>query len=513
MRSTNYNEGHATTIDVGGFIKPRIDNQFLRSLAIFYGFKHHNDKNETARGFITEQFVTPSRQTQYNANDFQNRQTLGNISLLWNCMLGEKLSLEIQDRQEYSRKHERDYLFHPDTISLPSQMDALLATTDPGNSYVSDYRECTNTPSLSLTWKKHISGKYQKLEYLSWNLRVTSIINSEHLLYTRANRVQDKKRTSCEFIPRFTFKILPTKKAGEQLQLQLMYEQSAPSMFDLLDYRDDATPQVVTLGNPHLKGAASTYFGINFTDKESKHKGKVYNLKGDFCYFHRQVAQSVTFNPDNSQYTYQPQNVSGAYKASARFDFTRFLDKRQRWSWQAMADAAYHHSIDHVMQTGMEESTPNAVNTLTLRPALWLQYQQEGFSARATGDISWRHSEGRMRNFETLNAIDYRYGLSARYTLPRIKTTLSVDGNMYSRRGYGSAELNTDDFVLNASILQPFLKGKLIARIEAFDLLHQLSSTQYEVNAQGRTETWYRSLPHYVMAHLVFHFSKNPKKR
>ncbi len=91
--------------------------------------------------------------------------------------------------------------------------------------------------------------------------------------------------------------------------------------------------------------------------------------------------------------------------------------------------------------------------------------------------------------------------------------TLSADGNMYSRRGYGSSELNTDDFVLNASISQPFLKGKLIARIEAFDLLHQLSNTHYSVNAQGRTETWYRSLPHYVMAHLVYHWNKNPKKK
>ena len=95
-----------------------------------------------------------------------------------------------------------------------------------------------------------------------------------------------------------------------------------------------------------------------------------------------------------------------------------------------------------------------------------------------------------MFDFEVLNALDFNYGLSARYTIPRINTTLSVDGTMYSRRGYGSSELNTDDFVLNASISQPFLKGKLIVRIEAFDLLHQLSSTQYTVNAQGRTETW-----------------------
>ena len=119
----------------------------------------------------------------------------------------------------------------------------------------------------------------------------------------------------------------------------------------------------------------------------------------------------------------------------------------------------------------------------------------------------------------TLNAIDFQYGISARYTTPRLwkcsgeGLTLSADGNMYSRRGYGSSELKTDDFVLNASLSQPFLKGKLIARIEAFDILHQLSNTQYTVNAQGRTETWYRSLPHYVMLHLVYHWNKNPKKK
>ena len=37
-------------------------------------------------------------------------------------------------------------------------------------------------------------------------------------------------------------------------------------------------------------------------------------------------------------------------------------------------------------------------------------------------------------------------------------------------------------------------------------------NTQYAVNAQGRTETWHRSLPHYVMLHLVYHWNKNPKK-
>jgi hypothetical protein len=48
--------------------------------------------------------------------------------------------------------------------------------------------------------------------------------------------------------------------------------------------------------------------------------------------------------------------------------------------------------------------------------------------------------------------------------------------------------------------------------LEGHDLLHQLSNTTYEVNAQGRTETWYRVIPNYVMLRVAWQFNKNPKK-
>lgn len=56
-------------------------------------------------------------------------------------------------------------------------------------------------------------------------------------------------------------------------------------------------------------------------------------------------------------------------------------------------------------------------------------------------------------------------------------------------------------------------KGKLLAKLQGFDLLHQLSNTQYLMNAQGRTETWRNSIPRYVMLTLSYRFNVNPKKR
>lgn len=165
------------------------------------------------------------------------------------------------------------------------------------------------------------------------------------------------------------------------------------------------------------------------------------------------------------------------------------------------------------MFSGETESHENKVNTLTLHEDAWIQFSRDKFNVRALGDVKWRHSDGRMRDFNTINAVDFHYGITARYTLPRINTSVFAEGTMYSRRGYDSKNLNTNDFIVNLSVSQPFFKGKLITRIEVFDLLHQLSATRYEVNAQGRTETWYESLPHYTMLHLIYHWNHSPKRK
>ncbi|MDE7118494.1 MAG: hypothetical protein K2O61_07645, partial [Bacteroidaceae bacterium] len=217
--------------------------------------------------------------------------------------------------------------------------------------------------------------------------------------------------------------------------------------------------------------------------------------------------------PTTGVYTYRPENIHGNRYIAGRFQFYYTLDKDGHWTVDNTFDGSFDHRGDHAMLAGETESRMNKIEGLCLHDNAYIQYNRNQLNVRATGDIRWRYGDGKMYDFAAFNFTDFRYGLSARYTLPRIKTTLSADGTMYSRRGYGSSRLNTNDFVLNASLSQPFIKGRLIARIEAFDLLHQLSNTQYEVNAQGRTETWYRSLPHYVMAHVVYHWNKNPKRK
>ena len=288
---------------------------------------------------------------------------------------------------------------------------------------------------------------------------------------------------------------------------------------DRINIYDDSQPLIVKLGNPDLKPSAVTKVSAEYYDHAGRNKA-MYHLSASFNYHHRDVAQSLTYNPATGVYTYKPMNISGACGALVMFSTDQNIGEKRYWTWHVNVGALWDHAKDHAMLSSVlngstieTQSRVNTVNTLGLNSGANIRFNRKNLNIRAVGYINWRHSEGNMMNLSTLNALEYHYGLEGYYTLSSTKTSFSADGTMYSRRGYGSTELNTDDFVLNASVSQPLFMGKLIARVAAFDLLHQLSSTQYDINAQGRIVTRYRSLPHYVMLHLVYHWNKNPKKK
>ncbi|MBR1466498.1 MAG: hypothetical protein IJ607_09095 [Bacteroidaceae bacterium] len=476
--------------------------------------EHIENETGSAMRYSTRQYVNPQQTVQHNVDDISNSSTWGMASLSYGWKISKTVNMNVGESVYLTRIDAHDYLYHPDTLLLASQIDALTAITDVNNSYDSQMNVAENTVSVSFFQ----NGQYKfrpdlpyTVSYQRWNVGISVPIRHESLDYQRG-RLDTLARQNTLFVNTSASFRHASEDGKHDFRIHASHKRSAASLSDRITYRDDCQPLVVKLGNPDLKSFVTSNFGIDYSNKAGQNQQQ-WHVGTSADIYHRQTAQSASYDPVSGIYTYQPMNVKGAYRLNAKFDFSRTIDKNRYWSWQTNADAGYHHSIDHAMLTGMTASEENIVNTLTLHDNAYIQFNKSTLNIRATGDIRWRHSEGKMYDFETLNVTDFQYGLSARYTIPRLNITLSADGNMYSRRGYGSEELNTDDFVLNASISQPFFKGKLIASIEAFDILHQLSSTQYTVNAQGRTETWYRSLPHYVMAHLVYHWNKNPKKK
>ena len=169
------------------------------------------------------------------------------------------------------------------------------------------------------------------------------------------------------------------------------------------------------------------------------------------------------------------------------------------------------HSVDFAVAYDTPSDDLSRVNTVRTGLDMSLTYTLGKLTAGLAGKYASHHSRSDRAGFKPIDAFDYQYGASLTYTIPVVDIDLSTDFNVFSRRGYGSAEMNTDDPVWNAQLSKSFFKGSLVAKLTAYDLLHQLSTKSYSINAQGRTETRYNCIPRYLMFSLAYKFTRKAK--
>lgn len=160
----------------------------------------------------------------------------------------------------------------------------------------------------------------------------------------------------------------------------------------------------------------------------------------------------------------------------------------------------------------IRRSQLSRVNHYITSENLKISYNKNLIRLELTGDFAWNVAIRERNDINNINAFDFSYGLSGQYTFPW-KIQLATDLKMYSRRGYEEPSMNTNELVWNASVSRPFLKGKLIVKVDGFDILNQLSNTRYVVNGQGRTEICQLSMPRFAMLRVAYRFNKSPKNK
>ena len=224
------------------------------------------------------------------------------------------------------------------------------------------------------------------------------------------------------------------------------------------------------------------------------------------------VANGFTYNQASGVYTYRPENVKGNWNGVASLSWNRFLDSDKRLMLKGRTAYDYVRNIDLARVDGFPGSRRSKVDHHITSQNVNLSYNKESLRLDVVGDFAWNVARRELEGVGDINAFDFSYGISGQYTFPW-KLQVSTDMKMYSRRGYGERAMNSDELVWNASVSYPFLKGRLVVKVDAFDMLNQLSDTRYVVNGQGRTETWRLTMPRYAMLRIAYRFNKNPKNK
>lgn len=312
-----------------------------------------------------------------------------------------------------------------------------------------------------------------------------------------------------------------TSRQGFELHLQS--QTSRADIGEKIPFQYTFDPLYRSFNNPRLRTSHTHALTWKYRTSLPEHQ-QTLTVNGNFFFSFRQQGTRTAYDQQSGMISTMKDNVDKlSWTVNMEGHFSSPIDKAKRLILDAHTRLNYQRNVDYDIvkydpsaATSVSEILSSAplrkvchwLNTEHLR----LSYRNGGFETGLDGDFSYRHTTGGGNSFSTLNVFEYNYGLRLQCQLPW-KVHLAADAKIYSRRGFESSFMNKDDFISNASLSRSFFKESVTVKLEAFDIFHQLKSVDYQINSQGRTETWRKTIPSYVMLHLQWRWNHLPKKR
>lgn len=389
---------------------------------------------------------------------------------------------------------------------LPSARE-LSAALDVPNSYYRHDLSRVHTLGLRTFYSRRTEDKY-----VWFNFHLPFTQSKEDMRYRREAIDAGLQRRVFRVQPDFTYLVywfggtryFRTFMANADMAL------GTPDLVNRLSVRDASDPLHVRVGNPYLQNSWRYNFRTGFLHRSPEKKWFT-QVNVNAWLGVNDVAQGFSYNSETGVYTYRPQNVDGNRGVNGSLAFQK-EGMAEYWNVGANLNYDFHRSVDLSSVEGMTESVLSKVHNHETKACLSTGYQRGSLTLNVGCDATYRHADGSRADFNTVDAFDFRYGLLGEYTMPW-KIHLSTRLNMYSRRGYDEAAMNTDYLIWNASLSRSFLKDRLMVKVEGVDLLRQMRSVYMDVNVQGKTETYYNIVKGYYMLTLGWKLTRNPKKR
>lgn len=446
---------------------------------------------------------------RYNDNAANSYVYSGNA--LYRINFSKKMKWEFSYKYEQADASERHDKFRLDQIDgweqqhpalnwLPSNMALLQEVVDNENAHATHAHHRYQTMGTRLAMGL---GKYSEL-----NFSYAADHRAERYHY--ASHSLDSTIQRKVWLHSFNAEYIYSRKCRSRL-FYYFYE-GAPAMSRLMPINNTYNPLAIVVGNPYLKNQQYQGVAHDFSMDIGKHRLiNVFNNAG-VRFYQNEVAMAVNYNRKTGVYTYRPECVNGNYRIFLHNAFGFRFKHVKQLTINNELNYDYLHNVDLYLPENAANSLRSTVGTHQLSETFKANYDFGKLQLGWLTKVEYRYATSLQNNFADIHAADICYGINVHYDMPW-KLKLVSDFKIYSRRGYDSAEMNTDDFVWNIALSRAIMKGKLNFKLQGFDILRNLNNVTYQLNGQGRMESWRRSIPNYWMLHVQWRFNKNPKRR
>lgn len=403
--------------------------------------------------------------------------------------------------QDFNSGHQD--LMYNNNLLTPSNSDGIEWTLDQQNSYHTTRLVRTNNigPILYFNWKRFNLTLNSDLQL--YRRRISDYRNAENKEYEKADFI---------FNPSLLLALGSIVNGeGQKFEITGNVRNTLPNLNYLLDVRDETDPMVRYYGNSSLKPERTYNANIGYYYQRWKPTRRTYSIGASYSKMDNSVSRARFYDNHTGVTTYKPQNINGNWQTSA-FWSVQIGDMPKGLEWNYNASLQYQHSNEYATE-GTSAQQILSVNSLIQEHKLRLSYRIKNVTIAGKAEVNWVQMRSEQHTFNKFSYTDFNYGIS--FSSPIVcGIDFDTDLMVYCRRGYNETSMNTTNWVWNASLSKALGKRKQwIIKANGFDLLHQISTIRRTVNAQGRIETWYNTMPSYATLHIVYRLDVKPKKK
>lgn len=383
---------------------------------------------------------------------------------------------------------------------LPSGPDSLLSCLDLFNSY--KYKISSHNNQIA--FRPYFQKKYGKNEIYA-DITIPLSLQYELLRYNSKQVDSSFSQKHIIFNPSLELKYNLNNQMREY-RFKYEFLESTPNIVERVEVIDNTQPLAIKVGNPHLKKNSAHKFLLSYSSKKTEIQQSI-RLQITANMYENAITNGFIYNSKSGVYTYMPRNVKGNWDCNSELYWRRAIDTKERFLFNSNTTLAFVKSIDYSNIIDQNQNERHKVNNIYIKEYIGVDYSNKNFSGTVSGSFIWRKAVSNSFNISDINVFEHSIGAQGIYKFPLGLKFLN-EVRLYSRRGFSESSLNKNELVWNSTLSYSFHKDKYVVRINAFDILNQLSASEIVINAQGRKEIIRNVLPHYYMVHIQYNFFK-----
>ena len=343
------------------------------------------------------------------------------------------------------------------------------------------------------------------LRFITSLLNISAGIRIEQQNQEMKYQYQGLDTIASRDISRITPSLNARFRFSRQHTLRITYRgnTSQPDMTDLFTLTDNSNPLNIREGNPNLKPSFTHNINLDYNNYFEATRQSVF---GRFSYntTRNSISNRTEYIEETGGQITRPENINGNWGINGNIGFNTPLGW-EKLTLNTNTTASLRHNVGYIYQN--KATYKNDVKQSSLGESLSITLRLGNFDVRANGSINWSKTSSGMVAANNQSTYNYHYGLSSTGNF-NSGFGFSTDINMSSRRGYSSANMNTNELIWNAQVSYRFLsKKQATVSLQAYDLLHKRSNISRTISAYSRQDRETNSIYSYVMAHFIYRFN------